>query len=288
MIFFFYGPNTYASRQEVRRLRDAYVKKAGSDFGLERIDGTTVDAKAVPAQLMAAPFLANSRLVIIENLGTNKPATEAILPVLESIPDSTVVIFYEVSVDKRTVYFKTLTEKAKTVVFEPKTTNELAAWVRRETHKYGGKIERPATNLLLELVGDDQWRLEQEVLKLVHYQPEITEETVRKLVQSSVQATIFDLVDSMTTGHFDDAIRMYRQLRDAQANEIYILTMMIWQLRNLILAKTAGSMPSAQLALKKAFLAAVDTDYQVKSGGGPPDVLLERLIYKVANVYHNS
>jgi DNA polymerase III delta subunit len=34
--------------------------------------------------------------------------------------------------------------------------------------------------------------------------------------------------------------------------------------------------------LKAAFLAAVDTDYRLKTGVGEPEVLVERLIYRVS------
>jgi DNA polymerase III delta subunit len=78
MIFFFYGTNTYTLRQKLRQMTAAYLEKSGSDFGLERIDGQSVSADKLRSALQAAPFLANSRLVIIENLGKNKAVSATI------------------------------------------------------------------------------------------------------------------------------------------------------------------------------------------------------------------
>jgi DNA polymerase III delta subunit len=82
--------------------------------------------------------------------------------------------------------------------------------------------------------------------------------------------------------------------------------MITWQLRNLLLAKTAGVSNPNELAkmaglspyvagkalqkqrnlseamLKQAFFEAVETDYKIKSGQGDPQQLVEDLIYGVA------
>ena len=42
MTLFFYGPNSYALRQQLGQMVEAYRKKVGSDFGLERLDGADV------------------------------------------------------------------------------------------------------------------------------------------------------------------------------------------------------------------------------------------------------
>src|SRR5476651_113310 len=65
MTIFFYGPNTYELRKHLKDMTSAYIAKAGSDFGLERVNGESVRAQELTAILGASPFLANSRLVIV-------------------------------------------------------------------------------------------------------------------------------------------------------------------------------------------------------------------------------
>lgn len=307
MTFFFYGPNTYALRQEMQRLIAAYCKKTGSDFGLERIDGAKVTASGLAAALQTTPFLVTSRLVIIEGLGANKGVAGDLAKVIKDVPESTVVIFVDTEVDRRTAYFKTLSADSKPVEFEPLSTMRLEAWVRQEVAKQGGKIGSQAIRRLIELAGEDQWRLSGEIAKLVNYAPEVTPLTVDELVEPSFSETIFHLVDALTAGRTATALRLFRGLVMERTNEIYILTMIQWQLRNLLLAKTAGGLKPSELAkraglspyvaskavakaqdfsqevLAKAFVAAVDCEYQIKSGETPAEVGLEQLIFNLTS-----
>lgn len=307
MIFFFYGPNTYAARQQIAKVSTEYEKKTGSNFGLERLEGPKVKAEELRASLQAAPFLANSRLVIIEDLGANKTVAPQIEGHIKDVPESTVAVFYDAAADQRTTYFKALSKVARAVKFEPLSQHQLQQWAAREAKAAGAEIERPAITRLLDLCGENQWRLSNEIAKLAAYAAPITIAAVNDMVEESGTESIFNLVEAMTAGRVDTALGLYARLRSEGQNEMYILSMVIWQLRNLLLAKAAGKTTPPELAknasmspfvagkmlakrhlftedqLKAAFLLAVDTDYQIKSGGGSAAALVEQLIYRVAS-----
>lgn len=308
MIFFFYGPNTYEARQQLSKMRAEYIKKTGSDMGLERIDGSAIAAANLQASLQAAPFLATSRLVIIEDLGSNKSLAPKIEQFTKNLPPTTVAVFYDPGVDQRTVYFKTLSAAARTVKFEPLPSTKLHQWIKAETSRQGGEIEPAAITALLDRAGEDQWRLHNEIAKLVDHGSPITAEAVREMVEQGHNETIFDLVEAMTAGQINKALQIYRELLTAKVSEMYILTMIQWQLRNLLMAKAAGKTTPAQLAkdvgmspfvagkmlnkrhlfteetLKTAFVAAVDTEFKIKSGEGASEPLVEQLVLKVGQV----
>lgn len=308
MILFFYGPNTYASRHKLQETISAYLKKTGTEMGVERIDGRVASLEQLVSSLQAMPFLASSRLVIVEDLGSNKKVAEKIQQLCELVPASTVAIFYESAVDQRTTYFKSLSKIARVAKFEMLSTSQLTAWIGQQVKAAGGEIERGAINKLIDLVGADQWRLYQEINKLVNYCADkvISQEIVEEMVIGSEEQSIFDLVEAVVAGQQTRALKVYHSLLSSQANEIYILSMVIWQLRNLLLAKTAGAMSARELAaqtglspyvaekamskrstyseevLKSAFIESVDTDYAIKSGQGDARHLIEQLIYKIA------
>ncbi len=306
MVFFFYGPNTYAAKHKIRDMAETYVAKAGSDFGLSRFDGAAVNFETLGGALTSMPFLANSRLVIIDGLSANKVVAEQVPGLLSQVPESTVAVFYESNVDQRTTYFKVMSKAARAVKFDNLTPPQLSTWIRREAEKLGGTIDAPAVNWLVETAGEDQWRVEQELNKLVNYDVHITLESVKKLVATSPTQSIFDLVDAMSGRQVAKALTIFRELVAERTNELYILTMITWQLRNLLLAKSSGMTNSGELAkqagispyvagkalaqqrtmseeyLKSAYLAAVETDYAIKSGKGNPEQLVEQLIYRVA------
>lgn len=306
MILFFYGPNTFASRRKLQQMVAAYIKKTGSDYGLERIEGPSAKLKDLMGALAAVPFLASSRLVIIEDLSKNKTVATAIEKLVAQIPETTVAVFYEAAVDQRTAFFKYLVKHAQVAKFDSLTPSQLRAWVQQEVKKLGATIERPALERLLEIVGDDQWRLEQELGKLANYDPKITRAAVEEMVVASQHQTIFELVDAIVAGKTNQAMTIFHNLLGEQVSEVYMLSMIGWQLRNLLLAKAAGRISAPELAkqagmspyvaqkvlsrqadysedsLKQAFLAVIETDFAIKTGAGEPRHLVEQLIYKLS------
>ncbi len=307
MTLFFYGPNMYALRQQLNQMVGAYLAKAGSDFGLERIDGATVKAQVLAGSLQATPFLATSRLVVVEGLSGNKAVAEKLAGVLASVPTTTVAVFVEREVDQRTTAFKTLMKADKVVKFEALAGSKLLNWARGEVERLGGSAEAPVLRELVDLAGEDQWRLSGEINKLVNYDPKVTVEAVRALVVPSIERSIFDLVEAMAAGRTAPALASFHGLLEQKESEMYVLTMIQWQLRNLLLAKTApatmapgdlakaagmspyvaGKMAAAQNAvsleaLSAAYKAAADCEYDIKTGRVRAEAAVEQLVYQVA------
>ncbi len=306
MTIFFYGPNTFELRRQLQEMMTTYVKKAGSDFGLERVDGGSVRSHELRAALQAVPFLANSRLVIVEGLALNKGVSDKLEAIMAEVPVSTVVVFVDREVDQRTSVFKQLAKADKVVKFEPLSGPKLLSWVKAEIEKLGGAAAPLTVRELVEVAGEDQWRLSGEINKLVNFNPEVTIEVVREMVTPSVEQSIFELVEAMTAGRADVALAGYHRLLVRRESEIYILTMVQWQLRNLLLAKAApGNMSPPELAkaagmspyvagkmataqgrlheevLTEAYAAAADCEYDIKTGRLKAEVAVEQLIYRV-------
>jgi DNA polymerase-3 subunit delta len=304
MTIFFYGPNAYALRRELARMVAAYVAKNGSDMGVERLDGATVKPRELAAALRAAPFLASSRLVVVEGLSGNKGLGSGangggLAETLAAVPKSTVAVFVEPAIDQRTVVFKTLSKSDKVVKFEALAPTKLPVWIAAEARRLGGSIEPATARLLVEMAGGDQWRLAEEIQKLVNYDPAVTAGTVRELVEPSVEQSVFEMVEAMSAGRTAAALDGYRRLLAARQGEIYVLTMIQWQLRNLLLtqaelAREAGMSPyvagkaaaacrrHSLEALSRAYRAAADCEQDIKTGRARAEEAVERLILGVA------
>lgn len=305
---FFYGPNSYAMRQQLSEMCGAYLKRAGSDFGLVRLDGASSNLQDLAAALRASPFLATSRLVVVEGLAGNKALAGHVQDLLAMVPKTTVAVFVEPQVDQRTASYKAMSKADKVVKFDVVSGVALATWVRAEVSRLGGTITPAGVRELLDLAGTDQWRVSEEINKLVNYSEDVTEETVRLLVSPNVERSIFKLVEAMTAGRYESAIGDYHGLLRQRENVMMILTMIQWHLRNLLYAKSApASMPPAELAktagmspyvaeksldaqgslsadiIKDSYRAAADCEFDIKTGRVPDELAVERLIFAVAN-----
>ena len=307
MILFFYGSNTFELRQELGKLTRAFIKRTGSDLGLERIDGAKLGKNELAGMVQAAPFLSSSRLVIIEGLGGNKTVADGLDKILDKVPSTTVLVLADPEIDRRLSYYKqTVAAADQAVEFKPLQGPALEAWVRKEAARHGAKIAPQAIRRLVELAGEDQWRLSGELAKLASYKTAIGVGEVDELVEPGFSETIFNLVDAMTAGRAASALKLYRGLIEQRTAELYILSMVQWQLRNLLFAKASAGMAPPELAkkaglspyvatkaaakqrdfkedvIKQAVAAAADCEYRIKRGELPAEEAVEQLIWQVA------
>lgn len=305
MILFFYGANSFAARAKLGQLKAQYIAKNGNDFGLDQLDGERIKLQELVQQLQAVPFLATSRLIIIENLGKNKVVAEDILDKLDDIPESTIVVLYDPEVDKRSKYFKSLSKLPHAAEFKPLAPPQLLRWIEDQATKLGASIERPAAQELINRCGDDQWRLQGEITKLATHDAKITKAHVEELVEVSEEQNVFNFLDNLMAGDLRASLGDLGRLQAVGQNEMYILTMILWQLKQVLMAKLSGLSNSNELAkqsamspyaagkaialarkvdevaLKDMYTAAVDCEYGIKTGKAAPEELLEGLVIRL-------
>ncbi len=301
MILFFYGENSYAMRREVERLREHYTKKSGDDMNLEVIDMSESSVGTLLDSLAVMPLLASSRFIILRGLGGNKQAVEKLQDILDAVPDSTILLIEEPTVDKRSTYFKTLSKLRQAKEFKSLSDAQLRDWIVKETKRLGGNIAPGLAMSLLRRVGNDQWQLAQEVQKLVAYDPTITQDSIDLLVTANTEQTLFELTDAVVLGNLARAMDVYAALARQGVADQQILAMLVTQYRNITLAfdnagqgsswmdqfgiKPYPAEKAAQVAsklalsdLKRAYRLIVEADYSVKTGAAESSAAMQDLI----------
>ncbi len=278
MIYFFYGDDSYRLKKTV----EAFSKKFGSDDNLNTslFEGD-FDIEKIRSDVMSLPFLGKNRLVIIKNILSAKNVdTKKLVGVLDKKPESTIILFIEEGQpDKRSTLFKRLI-KDKSREFGILQGGELVKWIREEAEKAGGEIEPKEANILAGYFGGDLWQLKNEIEKLVAYNKKVTEETIEKLSIANINVKIFDLTDAITAKNKEKAFRVLGELLDSGENEIYILSMIQWQVRNLALVYNLRSHSEHEIAkmaklnpfIVKKSLSAVRLLCHSREGGNPDEI----------------
>lgn len=311
MILFFYGEDTYRLNQKIKELKQKFIDASLGDTNLSILDGKTASYPEIVRQILSLPFLAKSRLIIVENLiRDGKPETrEKIIEFLPKIPSSSVVVFTEEGKpDKRTALFKKLNQPKQAQEVALLDENSIKKWIAAEVEMRGGKIDYNAVNLLYDFVGSDLWRLSNEIDKLTTYNASITAENVELLVRSQTQSDVFALIDAVAQKQKKQALYELRRLLENGANELYILSMVIYQFRNLLvvsdevnrgartqwdIAKRASMHPFvAQKTLNQAknydfeqlkqiYSELMDFDLNIKTGKIAPQTALDLLVLRL-------
>lgn len=306
MIMLWYGKNQFAMQQKLQQLVGRAVK-ANGEMGVDRFDADDIDPMKFVGDVTAMPFLTPHRLVIVRNLLKNKQAAEALLAAAERVPGQTVVVLRENQVDARTKIFKDLKKVAKVNEFPELDERKLQSWVYQEVEALGGDIQPADARFLVEFAGTDQWKLWNEVQKLVSFEPNVTQESIREVVEPGGDHTVFELIDSVVMGDTAQAQELYDFLRQRRVEPQAVLGMLAWQLRMLALAfygkdknlnQIAKEAKVSPFALKRAATVArrlsddklkhmleftAEVDVTLKTTTAPANDLTKRLLVQLAS-----
>ncbi|MFC1703041.1 DNA polymerase III subunit delta, partial [Patescibacteria group bacterium] len=230
MHFLIYGDNTHASRARLASMRARFSEtRDSSGMNVVVLHEKKTDLDTIAKHLFASPFLAEKKMVILEGF-LKKPAAEqtAIKEYLERKPDSTVVIFYEEagkSAFKKSTLF-TLLEKQKFSSDHPAlTAAQVTTHIKTACKENDLEVSPRAVQLLSSSIGDDSWRLDTELGKVItyalaHEKKKVDEEMVHLLVSESQDEPIFTYIDACLEGRGSDATILLEGLRSNGMSDI--------------------------------------------------------------------
>jgi DNA polymerase III subunit delta len=247
MISVITGKNSYLLNSKLKTLVDDFAVEY-SDIAIEKIDCEEAEYQQIHDALHNLPFLSHKKLVVLNMPGTHSEFAENLPSLIESISDSIDLIIVEPRPDKRSSYFKLLKQQNNFYLFEDINALDLSSWLCAETSRRGGELSASNAKYLVERLGSDQQMLNNELDKLISYDPRITNKTIDLLTEQSSQSTIFELIDSAFAGNIKRAFTLYHEQRSLKVDPIQIIAMLAWQLHVLAIVCSAGSRSSSEIS----------------------------------------
>jgi DNA polymerase-3 subunit delta len=242
------------------------------------------------AAVRTLPMMSPRRVVLVlqaENLLAPKRESEAaaralgdLETLLENPEVQTTLVFVAGTLDRRSRMFKLLAKHATLVecgVIEDKAAAE--RWIRNRVAAAGAEIQQPAARLLAERGGTDVKRLRNEVDRLLLYalgQKTITVEDARQIAGPVVLEDDWAMTNAIEAGDGAVALRQLALMLDEGVPSEKILGQLAWLVRAKFPAQAPAALPSAVDAVFR-------TDIDLKSSGGDPRMLLERLVVELCS-----
>lgn len=241
-LLFLYGADTYRSFEKLRAIQQRYREKAAGDTNLVTL-ASDMDSMTFMRHVQALPFLATTRLVIVRNLCLEgqKQLQDAIADLLPKIPSSTVVLFYESgSPDRRTRLFKLLKTTATATEYPLLSVVDRTRWLKQQLEDTVGSAPAEVVTYLGETIGSDLWRAINEIEKLRLFLQDrpmdsLTRQELEALLPASPMADIFTLIDACVGQRPRQAFEELDRLLDQGENELYLLSMLQFGFRSLVL-----------------------------------------------------
>lgn len=238
MIYLFYGEDKYRLKQRVTALLDAHRGDAG-DINISILD-EKFDFARIKNEAEAMPFLSDKRLLVVKNTlkSKDKTLTENLSKWLPTAPESTDIIFIEdESPDQRMSLYKNVVKCGKVEAFGELKPFEVVNWIKQAALDRKATIDPDAASLLQLYCGSDLTRLTTEIAKLSDYNNHIAKANVELLVDAGFFNTIFELTDALSDKKPKRALDILSKSMNAGENEIYLITMLARQVRNLMIVK---------------------------------------------------
>ena len=313
-LYLLFGEEEYLVFFYAKAIEEAAEKSQDTPLYKDVFEGN----KPVHDIILAAntvPFFPGKRLILVKDsklfAAGRKADSEIMADYLPSIPDDTILVFAESDVDRRLKLFKKAQEVGTVVNNERQTPAALVKWLTRQAKQKGVSLSAPVASQIISTCGSGMTNLFFEMEKLTScaaYTKIITAEDVAEVCIPNMEARIFALTRAVGAGEAGEALKHYSNLIKLKESPIMILTMIIRQIRLILLCKLASEkkIPRAKIAgdlkirdfvinevsahgkrfSKEGLLGlmqdCLDTDVKIKTGLVSDEIGVEMLLVRAA------
>lgn len=293
MIILLHGADTFRAREKLNEILKEYQAKHRSGLNLLRFD--KADLTEIRQAIESVSMFDEKKLIILKNFLEDKKLLDDFFAYAKKrkLKDNqeVIIIFYQ---ENKAALGKLKSQLTMSQEFKQLAGLELVRWVKSQALKHGGQIDNLAANKLIAYAGQDLWQLDNQLQKLVSYKAGklIEHQDVDRMVKANLSVNIFKTLEALAGKDKKQALRLLGEHLKQGENEIYILSMLIYQIRVLLrlkdlmvkgtpyqqLAKITKLHPyvvkknSSQLRnfsldqLKQIYRRLLDLDWQIKTG----------------------
>ena len=218
MVRFFYGTDTYASREEIGRLAEKL------NASIRWLDRSSLEEKSFSDWVAQSSGLFGRELYVVRDPGNLLKDLQEQLAEADSIKCEA-VLWQRGKVDKRVRLWQAYRKQAKE--FSDMEPVVLARWLVEKAGEAGkGSLDPAAAQLMVQWLGADKWRLLSELERLQLMEPKVTAGMVEREVVRPAVADVFVVMDALTSGDKKGAINGVEALLAQGFNEFYVLSML--------------------------------------------------------------
>jgi DNA polymerase-3 subunit delta len=186
------------------------------------------------------PFLAQRRVIFISNSGLFKSGGEKMAEYLSEPCETTLFVFTESEVDKRSKLFKAVQSKGYAAEFAVQDENTLKRWIAGVLGREGKRITENTVQLFLTRTGTDMENIQMELEKLICYcmdKDVITAEDVETICTTRITNHIFDMIGAIADKQTHTALQLYYDLLALREPPMRILFLIARQCNMLLQVK---------------------------------------------------
>lgn len=311
-LYYIYGEEPFLAGKALDCLVEKSVDPAFRDFNLSVYYGNESKGEDIVATANTLPMFSEKRVVIVRRAGEISAAALEIMSGYVGNPSpSTIMVFIGEKIDQRKKFFTEFKRRGVMVECKKPYDNQLVAFVREEGLQRGKKIDPDACEMLVACAGTSLRELASQVEKAAAFagtRERLTIADIKVIASQTRVDSIFELTNALGERHLPRALKALSTIISDGESPIMLIGAIarhfrqLWTIRQMLtkklgqdeIARGAGISPyflkgMLQQAKKfteeeyfKVFESLHTADVAMKSGGGQPDMLIERVVFSVA------
>jgi DNA polymerase-3 subunit delta len=211
-IYWLEGEEEYFIDKVVGYAENHILKESEAGFNLTIFYGKDAEWSAVINACRRYPMFAERQVVILKEAQQMRDVEKLETYIEKPLTSTIFVVSYkEKKVDGRTRLAKLLKEKGVVLTTKKLYDNQLPEWTQELVESKGHSISQKALMLLVDHIGNDLSRIENEIEKMLinlGSRKTITEDDVEKFVGVSKDFNVFELQAALSAKNLSKAIRI--------------------------------------------------------------------------------
>ena len=207
-LYLFTGPEIFLIEFYINDIIKLTLDNPKDEFNLLEISREIPDTLNVGNFVNSFPFMADKKLLIIKDSGILKKASDEQkkfwVSLLSQVPDYCTIIFYETSIDKKSVIYKAISANGYVGDFPYQKGQSLIIWIKKILATYGKEISSADCEYLIASCNEGMINIKRELEKLGCSKIEsnvITKADVDRLVTKSIESKVFDMAEDIARGN---------------------------------------------------------------------------------------
>lgn len=213
-VYILYGEEAYLRNQYKEKLKTALLD-GGDAMNFHYFEGKDVRSAQAIDLAETMPFLANRRVIMLENSGLFARGGEELAAYLSAPSETAYFVFVEQTVDKRSKLYKAATAKGRAIEFKAQDEQVLKRWILGFLKKENKNITERDLNLFLDKTGAGMENIRAELEKLLCYcmdRDVVTAQDIEAVCTKQVSNQIFDMINAVADRKQKTAMELYYDL----------------------------------------------------------------------------
>ena len=238
-VYLLLGEEAYLRNQYRDKLKKALLGD-GDAMNFHYFEGKDVSPGEVIDLAETMPFLAERRVLVLENTGLFAHGGEMLADYLKEPAPTAYFVFVEESADKRSKLYKAVTAKGRAVEFKTQDEAVLQRWILGILKKEGMNITGRDLAFFLEKTGSDMENIRGELEKLLCYcmgRDVVSAKDIEEICTKQISNQIFDMINAIAEKKQRKAMDLYYDLLTLKEPPMRILYLITRQFNMLLQVK---------------------------------------------------